>query len=65
MDQKEKIFSRGFGDPAGNKLFLAGELLDITGITLRETGTEGKGTRFELGVPPHGFRGCAPDNSTK
>ena len=65
MDQKEQIFSRGFGDPAGNKLFLAGELLDITGITLQETGTEGEGTRFELGVPPHGFRGCAPDNRTK
>ena len=60
-DQKEKMFTRGFGEPTGNKLFLAGNLLDITGITLCETGTEGEGTRFELGIPAHGFRVNSPE----
>jgi len=64
-DQKEKIFSRGYGDTAGNKLYLAGELLAITGITLQETGIEGKGTRFELCMPKKGFRESAPDNGAK
>jgi signal transduction histidine kinase len=32
-------------------LFLACEILDITGITIRETGDPGKGARFEIKIP--------------
>jgi PAS domain S-box-containing protein len=48
---KEKIFSRGFGENTGLGLFLAREVLFLTGITIKETGTEGKGARFEIQVP--------------
>jgi PAS domain S-box-containing protein len=50
-DQKEKIFERGYGTNTGLGLFLAREILSITGITIRETGVPGKGARFEILVP--------------
>ena len=53
---KEKIFERGFGIQKGMELFLAREILSITGITIQETGTPGKGARFELMVPQGVFR---------
>jgi signal transduction histidine kinase len=49
--EKEKIFERGFGKNTGMGLFLAREILDITGITITETGEPGKGARFEMVVP--------------
>ncbi|MFA4876404.1 MAG: ATP-binding protein [Methanoregula sp.] len=49
--EKEKIFERGFGKNTGLGLFLAREILSITGITIRETGTPGTGARFEILVP--------------
>ncbi len=48
---KEKIFERGFGKNTGLGLALSREILDITGITIRETGEPGKGARFEIEVP--------------
>ncbi|HUH79538.1 MAG TPA: PAS domain S-box protein [Methanoregula sp.] len=53
---KEKIFTRGFGKNTGYGLFLAREILAITGITIRETGVPGKGARFEMNVPKNGYR---------
>jgi len=50
-EEKEKIFERGFGKNTGLGLFLAREILSITGITIRETGEPGKGARFEIRVP--------------
>jgi len=50
---KEKIFEPGIGGSQSMALFLAREILSITGITIRETGTEGMGARFEMSVP-HG-----------
>jgi PAS domain S-box-containing protein len=49
--EKEKIFARGFGKNTGLGLFLAREILSITGITITENGTPGKGARFEITVP--------------
>ncbi|MFA4849220.1 MAG: PAS domain-containing sensor histidine kinase [Methanoregula sp.] len=49
-DQKEKIFERGYGQNTGLGLFLAREILSITGITIKETGEPGKGARFEITV---------------
>ena len=50
-DEKEKIFDRGFGKNTGLGLALAREILDITGISIYETGEPGKGARFEMKVP--------------
>jgi len=53
---KAHIFSKGFGKNTGLDLFLSSEILSITGITIAETGTYGKGARFELAVPPGCYR---------
>jgi len=54
---KEKIFERGYGNKQkGMELFLVREILSITGITIRETGTPGKGARFEIFVPNGAYR---------
>jgi len=50
-DEKEKIFERGYGKNTGLGLFLVREILDITNITIHETGEPGKGARFEISVP--------------
>lgn len=53
---KGRIFERGFGKNTGFGLFLAREILAITDITITETGTEGKGARFEMTVPKGAWR---------
>lgn len=55
-NEKERIFDRAFGRNSGYGLFLVRELLAITGLTIRETGTPGKGARFEILVPHGLFR---------
>ena len=55
-EEKEKIFDRGFGKNTGLGLALSREILDITGITIRETGEPGKGARFEMAVPKEAWR---------
>ncbi len=49
--EKEKIFAYEYGMNTGLGLFLAREILTITGITIRETGIPGKGARFEMTCP--------------
>ncbi|MDD1693121.1 MAG: PAS domain S-box protein [Methanoregula sp.] len=55
-EEKEKIFEKGFGKNTGFGLFLAREILAITGISIHETGTHEKGARFEITVPKEGYR---------
>ena len=55
-EEKEKIFDRGYGKDTGLGLFLAREILAITGITIKETGEPGKGARFEMTVPNGAWR---------
>jgi len=55
-DVKEKIFTRKFFSRTGLELYLAREILSITGITIRETGIYGKGACFEIRVPKGGYR---------
>jgi PAS domain S-box-containing protein len=55
-EDKEHIFERGFGKNTGFGLFLAREILAITGITIAETGEPGKGARFEMTVPKGTYR---------
>jgi PAS domain S-box-containing protein len=54
-EEKENIFRRGIGKGSGLGLFLAREILSITGLKIRETGTFGKGARFEISVPEGSF----------
>lgn len=54
--EKEKIFERGFGKNTGLGLFLVREILLLTEITIKETGEEGKGARFEITVPKGSWR---------
>ncbi|MCP1715028.1 signal transduction histidine kinase [Methanocalculus alkaliphilus] len=55
-DQKEKIFEKGSGEGTGFGLFLAREILSLSGITTHETGIPGKGARFEIMVPNGAWR---------
>jgi PAS domain S-box-containing protein len=54
--EKERIFGRGTGRNTGYGLFISREILSITGLTIRETGTFGAGARFEIRVPEGAFR---------
>ncbi|MCX6699578.1 MAG: response regulator [Methanomicrobiales archaeon] len=52
QEKKELIFLRGGSARASVRgLFFIREILDITGITIREAGEPGKGARFEISVP--------------
>lgn len=55
-EEKNMIFDRGYGKGSGLGLFLVREVLSITGMTIRETGTPGRGTRFLITVPPGAYR---------
>ncbi|WP_245619413.1 HAMP domain-containing sensor histidine kinase [Methanogenium cariaci] len=55
-DAKGKIFRREYFKNSGLGLFLSGEILTITGLTITETGTPGVGARFEIHVPEGMFR---------
>ncbi|MBP9008747.1 MAG: HAMP domain-containing histidine kinase, partial [Methanospirillum sp.] len=48
---KEKIFERGFGSNTGYGLFLAREILNISGFSIFETGESGEGARFQISIP--------------
>jgi len=55
-EEKEHFFERGYGDGHGYGLFLAREVLSITGIAINETGTEWEGLRYEMFVPKGIYR---------
>ena len=55
-EEKERIFERGFGKNTGFGLAISREILDITGITIKETGEPGTGARFEMTVPKGAYR---------
>jgi PAS domain S-box-containing protein len=50
-DEKEKIFTRGFGKNTGYGLFLIREILAITGFSILENGIPGRGARFVIRIP--------------
>ncbi|MDP2796993.1 MAG: HAMP domain-containing sensor histidine kinase [Methanoregula sp.] len=56
VDEKTKVFERGYGKGTGWGLFLAREILLFTGMTIAETGEPGKGSRFEILIPQDHFR---------
>jgi signal transduction histidine kinase len=53
---KGKIFERGFGRGTGWGLFLAREILLVTGISIAENGEPGNGARFVLTLPAGTYR---------
>jgi len=55
-EEKEKIFTRGFGKNTGLGLFFIREILDITGLSIKECGIPGEGVRFEISVPEGKYR---------
>ena len=58
-EKKEQIFLRSEGpNTSMRSLIFVGEILDITGIKIRETGEPGKGVRFEIMVQKGGYRFC-------
>ena len=62
QDKKELIFERGFTTSSGSSkssglgLFLVRDILAITGISIKETGVPGAGSRFEMVIPPGKWR---------
>jgi len=55
-DEKELIFKQGYGKNTGFGLFIIREILEITGLTIRETGVYKSGVRFEITVPKEAWR---------
>ena len=55
-DIKGRIFNKGFGSNTGLGLFFFREILGITGMQIIETGTPGRGARFEIRIPAGHFR---------
>jgi len=60
IEDKQKIFTKGYGKNTGLGLFLIREILATTGISICETGNPGHGVRFEILVPKEKFRYCEP-----
>jgi len=60
-EEKEVIFRSGYGRNHGFGLYLVSEILDLTGISIRECGTPGEGARFEIRVPPGRWRAGVAD----
>lgn len=58
-DEKEKIFRFGYGKNTGFGLAFSREILSVTGIEIVETGVYGEGARFEIRIPPGGWRDSA------
>jgi len=56
VEDKAKIFERGYGKGTGWGLFLALEILVYNHMAIQETGEPGKGTRFEIRIPQDHFR---------
>ena len=55
-EEKIHIFDHGYGKNTGIGLFLAREILSISGLSIRECGTAGEGARFEILVPAGKYR---------
>jgi PAS domain S-box-containing protein len=64
-DRKKAIFMKGYGKKTKLGLYVSREILAMTGITIDETGEEGKEARFELTIPGEGYRfAAAPSRKT-
>ncbi|MDD4136812.1 MAG: hybrid sensor histidine kinase/response regulator [Methanoregula sp.] len=55
-DEKSHLFDRVVGGTGKFGLFFVREFLTLSGMSIRETGTPGKGARFEIAVPAGMYR---------
>jgi PAS domain S-box-containing protein len=55
-EDKSRLFVKSSGNEKALGLFLAQKILEISGLTIRETGEFRKGTRFEINIPVGRFR---------
>ena len=55
-DKKQQIFEYDSGGSAGIGLFICRQIVEVTDMTIQETGIEGKGARFVIHVPSDGYR---------
>lgn len=53
---KERLFEWNYHGRSGHGLHFVREVINITGMSIRETGQEGRGARFEIVVPPGSYR---------
>lgn len=51
VEDKERIFERGFGKNTGLGLYLCREILALTGASIKENGEFTSGARFEITIP--------------
>lgn len=58
--ERKTLFDRGHGRNRGYGLWLAGEILSITGASIREAGGGGGGARFEIRIPAGMWRDGRP-----
>lgn len=56
VDKKESVFEYDSGQHAGLGLFICRQILGVTGITIFETGIEGRGARFVIRIPVGNWR---------
>lgn len=62
-EKKEAILQPTYNRRSGHGLCLVRDILDLTGISIRETGTPGKGARFELIVPAGRWRNYSKNSA--
>ena len=55
-EKKQQIFEYDAGGHAGIGLFICRQIVEVTDMTIQETGIEGKGARFVIHVPSEGYR---------
>jgi PAS domain S-box-containing protein len=55
-DQKPHIFDRVIGGGGHFMMFFIREILELSGMSITETGEPGKGARFEITVPKGAYR---------
>jgi PAS domain S-box-containing protein len=55
-DRKKDLFVRGAGSATGFSLFFVHDILEISDMSIQETGEPGTGVRFEISVPKGLYR---------
>ncbi|PKL69680.1 MAG: hypothetical protein CVV30_09020 [Methanomicrobiales archaeon HGW-Methanomicrobiales-1] len=55
-EKKKQIFEYDAGGHAGIGLFICRQIVEVTEMTIQETGIEGRGAEFVIHVPPGGYR---------
>lgn len=64
--KKQQIFEYDSGGHHGIGLFICRQIVGVSGMTILETGEEGRGATFEIHIPAAGYRidGPVPPGST-